>query len=60
MRVTFALASTPSKMQGLFLKDYLSHEFWRERYELGGYLRVGVRNGKQMESFRAMLSSLSG
>lgn len=53
LRVNFTLPSTPSKMQGRFLKDYLSHELWRERYELGEYLRVGVRNGKQMGEFRS-------
>ena len=52
-RVTFTLSSTPGKMKGRFLKDYLSHELWRERYELGEYLRVGVRNGKQMGEFRS-------
>jgi hypothetical protein len=53
LRVDFILSSTPSKMQGRFIKDYLSHEQWRERYELGEYLRVGVRNGKQMGEVRS-------
>lgn len=51
-RVSFTVAGNP-EMQGRFIKDYLSDKQWRERYELGDFLRVQVRNGSQVGEFRS-------
>jgi TonB family protein len=49
-RVKFTLSGG---MKGQIIKDYLSGEQWRERYELGDYLRITVRNGQQLGEFRS-------
>jgi len=34
------------------MKDFLSNEAWRERYELSDFLHIEVRNGAQVGEFQ--------
>jgi hypothetical protein len=52
-RVKFTLSAVPREIEGEFIKDYLSRDRWREKYKLGEYLRITVRNGQQLGDYRS-------
>jgi|HubBroStandDraft_6_1064221.scaffolds.fasta_scaffold31875_4 hypothetical protein len=53
-RLSFTVLRPGSNnLTGHFSKDYLSSTQWRERYDLGDYVRIRVRNGQQQGDFRS-------